>query len=565
MRTSIKQLVALSAATLSCVAAQAAPAKRPRLVVEIVVDQFRSDYLDRFDDLFLPAGRGQSTGGFRFLRERGADFSAARYPHFPLFTAPGHAVVSTGGYPYKTGIVGNDWYDKSARSPLYSVSDSGAKVVSDDASSKAKPMSPKNLRSSTLGDELKMATGGRSKVVTLSLKDRTAVLLGGRLSDASVWFDDSTGRWVSSDFYCKTGQLPAWVHDINERKIPNSNFGQNWVGSLPSAVLNRGWRPTGAPPFDHPIHGLGSQFPHPVNGGQTAPSSAYYKAWVLTPWANQFVLDSAQQAVQSEGLGKDEVPDLLAINLATNDYVGHAFGPDSPEMVDITVQTDKQLSKLFRFLDRTVPGGLANVTIALTGDHGVVPLVEDLAAAGFRAKRIEESEITTAAQNALVERYGAGKWILDYVEPSLYLDTDALKAAKIDPEEAQKVAARAVAALDGIYTAFTATQIEDGRLPNNDIGMRIAKGYYPKVSGDVMVITEAYHFIEGSPFSNNTTHGTVYSYDTHVPILLNGFGIRPGVYREEVSPADIAPSLSQILGITYPSACDGKPLAAALR
>lgn len=190
--------------------ASAAPVKKPRLAVVIVVDQLRADYLDRFNDLFLPPGKsGRDAGGFRYLRERGAQFPSARYKHFPLFTAPGHAVVSTGGYPYKTGIVGNEWFDVAARKPMYSVADEGAKVVTDDANSTATPMSPRNLRSSTLGDELKMATGGQAKVVSLALKDRPAILLGGRLSDATIWFDDSTGGWISSDFYCKNGALPA--------------------------------------------------------------------------------------------------------------------------------------------------------------------------------------------------------------------------------------------------------------------------------------------------------------------------------------------------------------------
>jgi predicted AlkP superfamily pyrophosphatase or phosphodiesterase len=540
-----------------------APQKRPRLVVEIVVDQMRPDYLDRFGDLLLPAGRGQNIGGFRWLRERGADFAAARYPHFPLFTAPGHAVVSTGGYPYKTGIVGNDWFDQSTRAPMYSVSDSSAKVISDDPASKAKPMSPRNLRSSTLGDELKMATGGKAKVVSLALKDRPAIILGGRLSDTSIWFDGTTGRWISSDAYCKNGQLPAWVQAFNARGIPKSRFGQNWSTDLLPAVANRGWKPAGAPPI-HPVYGLGEAFPHPVRGGQDAPGEGYYKAWELTPWANDFVFETAEKSIGSEGLGQDNIPDLLAFNLSTNDYVGHAFGPDSPEMLDITVQTDRRLAQFFRFLDRNIPGGLANVTIALTADHGVAPVPEDLEAAGFRAGRLEKDDVVAAAQTALADRFGAGKWVLDYVEPSLYLDNEALRQAKIDPEGAQKVAAQAIGALDGIYATYTGTQIQDGRLPQNDIGERIAKGYYPKVSGDVMVITEGNYFIETSAFKNNTTHGTVYSYDTRVPILMAGFGIHPGVFYNEVSPADIAPTLSLLLGTAYPSACDGKPLLPAL-
>jgi predicted AlkP superfamily pyrophosphatase or phosphodiesterase len=545
--------------------AMAAPSeKRPKLVVEIVVDQMRADYLDRFDDLFLPPGNNKNPGGFRWLRERGADFAAARYPHFPLFTAPGHAVVATGGYPYKNGIVGNDWYDQAARAPMYSVSDASATVISDDPASKAKPMSPRNLRSSTTGDELKIATGGKAKVVSLSLKDRTAIILGGRLSDTSIWFDTSTGRWISSNFYCKSGQLPAWVHTVNTRGLPASRFGQNWTSTLAPEVVNRGWKPATAPHI-HPVHGLGESFPHAVRGTKDTLDSSYFNAWTLTPWANDFVLGTAEKAIESEGLGQDGIPDLLAINLATNDYVGHAFGPDSPEVVDITVQTDRRLAQFFRTLNQKVPGGLDNVTIVLTADHGVAPVPENAEAGGFPAHRLPEEGVVGAAQKALTERFGAGQWVLEYVEPSLYLDDQAIERAKIDPAEAQLVAARAVAKLDGIYAAFTKSQIQEGRLPQNDIGARIAKAYYPKVSGDVMVVTEGFNFIEGKPFGNNTTHGTMYSYDTRVPLLMAGFGIKNGRFNTEVSPGDIAPTLSLLLGTAYPSACDGVPLAAAMR
>ncbi len=538
---------------------------KPRLVVTIVVDQLRADYLDRFNSLFLPPGRGgRDAGGFRFLRERGADYQAARYHHFPLFTAPGHAVVSTGGYPYKTGIVGNDWFDKTARVPMYSVSDSNAKVVSDTPNSPLKPMSPRNLRSTTFGDELKMATGGRAKIVSLALKDRPAILLGGRLSDAAIWFDNTSGLWVSSDAYCKSGQLPDWVKAVNARRVPQSKFGQTWSSILPAEVLKSGWKPSGAPAV-RPVYGLGAAFPHPVNGGLSAPGPAFYKAWELTPWANASVFETAQTAIQAEGMGRDDVPDSLTFNLSTNDYVGHAFGPDSPEVMDITVQTDRQLSAFFRFLDGAVPGGLSRVTIALTADHGVAPVPEDLQAAGFRAGRIAEADVVGAAETALDNRFGAQNWVLDYVEPSLYLDDAVIAAAKIEPEEVQKVAARAIARLEGVYNAFPRAQIEEGRLPQNDIGARIYKGFHPKVSGDVLVITEQNYFVEGAPFRNNTTHGTIYSYDTQVPVLLAGFGIRPGTYRDDVCPADIAPSLALILGIGRPSACDGTPLVSALR
>lgn len=557
-------LVFVSGMKSADAAAYPATAK-PRLVVMIVVDQMRADYLDRFNDLFLPPGKsGRDAGGFRFLRERGAQFPSARYKHFPLFTGPGHAVVSTGGYPYKTGIVGNDWYVKATRSPMYCVQDDAVKVVGALLNSTAEPMSPRNLRSTTVSDELKMATGGQARVVSLSLKDRAAILLGGHLPDAALWFDASTGQWISSSFYCKSGQLPAWAQALNARKLPDAYFGQSWNLNLPATALRRLWNPPMEPPFPA-VSAIGAAFPHRIDGGLKSPGAAFYKAFVLTPWANGFVLNTAKAAVLSQSMGQDETPDLLEINLASNDYVGHAFGPNSPEVMDITVQTDRQLSDFFRFLDRSVPGGLKNVTIALTADHGVAPVPDTMTAAGFHAGRILTGDVIAAANKALDGRFGARDWALHYVEPYLYLDDAALTSAKADPEVAQQVAARAIAALDGIYAAYPRAQLEEGRLPGTDLSAHLYRGFYPKVSGDVMIVTEQNYFTQSSPESHDTTHGTPYAYDTEVPLLLAGYGIRPGTYREDVGPADIAPSLCSLLGIGRPSACDGTPLVSALR
>ena len=541
-------------------------AARPRLVVTIVVDQLRSDFLDRFNDLFLPPGSSNAeAGGFRFLRERGAQFPGARYRHFPLFTGPGHAVVLTGGYPYKTGIIANDWFDKAGNSFVYCVQDDAAQVVGAEMGSRARPMSPLNLRSTTIGDELKMATGGRARVVTLSLKDRAAILLGGRLTDATIWFDDSTGTWVSSSFYCKGGDLPPWVQALNAKKAPDAAFGKPWQAALPAGALERVWKPAQSFAHAKAPYGMGEAFPHRIDGGLKEPGPDFYKAFTLTPWANQFVLDAAKSAVESQRMGQDETPDLLAFNLATNDYVGHAFGPDSPQAAEITVATDRQLADFFRFLDRTVPGGLDNVTIALTADHGVAPVPEAMAAVGFQAGRISEVRIKQAAEAALDARFGARNWVAEYVEPYLYLNDDASKAARADQAQVQQVAARALSGLPGVYNAYPRAQIEEGRLGTTDLAQRLYKGFYPKVSGDVLMVAEQAWFTEETPGRSATTHGSPYAYDTSVPLLLAGAGIRAGTYHEDVCPGDIAPSLSALMGIGLPSACDGTILASALR
>jgi predicted AlkP superfamily pyrophosphatase or phosphodiesterase len=533
--------------------------------VVIVVDQLRPDYLDRFVGLFLPPGQGGGdAGGFRYLRERGANFSDARHRFFPTLTGPAHALILTGGYPCKTGIIGNDWFSRPGRASVYCVEDPATAPVGGGPGSKAGPMSPHNLLSTTVGDELKMATGGVAKVVSLSLKDRAAILLGGREADAALWFDDSTGRWVSSAFYCKNGALPAWAEEINARRVPDARFGQTWTPSLPEEALRRTRRPPATLALPVP-HRLGSSFPHRVDGGLLAPGPAFYKAFTLTPWANDFVFETARAGVLAEGMGQDETPDLLALNLSPNDYVGHAFGPNSPEVMACAVETDRQLSEFFRFLHRTVPGGLDSVTLALTSDHGVAPIPEEMRAMGFHAGRILETDIEKVAETALDARFGAQDWVLKYVDFSLYLDDLAIAASGQDPEKVRVAAARALSGVEGIYAAYPREQVEQGRLGGTDLATLIYRGFHPGRSGDVLVVTEQLWFTEEAPRKHATTHGSPHVYDTAVPLLLAGFGIRPGVYRDPVCPSGLAPTLCALLGIGPPSACDGVLLAPALK
>lgn len=551
-------------------------ARRPHLTVVISIDQFRADYLRRLTDLFLPAKlSGGGVGGFRYLMDKGAYYVDARYDHFPTFTGPGHAVILTGGHPYKTGIVANDWFDKAQGKSVYCVDDPRQKVVGASAGSTAKPMGPLNLRSTTVGDELKLATNGASKVVTLSLKDRAAILLGGHTQDASLWFDDNGGRWISSTAYCPSGQLPKWAEELNAKAIPDKTLGTTWVPSLSKEALKRTIVPR-LKPVNEP-YGMGLTFPHKI-GAEHKKSN--YRAFTLTPSANAFVFESAKRAVDAERLGqRGEAVDLLALNLATNDYVGHAFGPYSPEAADVAVQTDRQISDFLNYLAKTVPGGLSEVVFAVTADHGVVPLVEDLQARDLLAGRVLESDVVSSAEKALTVSFGEGPWfgtgkdgksVGGYVEPYLSLGeaaiAQALKSGKAKSRaQIEKVAAEAVEALPGIYACYTRSQIESGALPQTDLTRHVLNGFFPKVSGDIVVVSDALSFTDpgtGGPYA--TTHGTPYAYDTHVPILLSGFGIRHGIWTDPVTPADIAPTLCQLLGIEYPSACDGKILPGAL-
>lgn len=545
---------------LATLAGAAVPAK-PRLVVLISIDQFRADYQTRFVDLFLPPATSAGAGGFRYLMERGAYHTDAHHDHFPLYTGPGHSIHFTGATPYKSGIVSNDWFDRGLDRPRYCVEDPGSPLVPPSS----KPgISPITLRVTTVGDELKMATGGQAKVWGLALKDRAAVLMAGHLADGVLWFDDQTGSWISSRYYRKDGTLPKWVTDWNGQKKIDPFFGKFWTLSVPPAALKRLWTPNNGHASNP--SGLGTSFGangHKIDGGMTAPGPAFYKAFTTTPYANEYVLETARELIRREGLGKDATPDILAINLSSNDYIGHAYGPDSAEVLDVTVQTDRQLSRFFQFLARTVPGGLANVTIVITADHGVSPIAAEAQEAGIPAGTYQDQALEDKVEEALVKELGPGKWTKKLVEANYYLDLDALKTKNVPVARAEEIAAAAFRAQPGIYAAFTSTQILEGRMLDNDVAQRVSRSFHPKVSGNVVIVPEPYWMPGYSTPPTGTTHGSPYAYDTSVPLLLAGFGIKPGRYTQRVSTLDTAPTLSDILGILQPSGCEGKILSHA--
>ncbi len=538
--------------------AGAAPV-RPRLVVLISIDQFRADYLMRFDDLFLPpAAKNGSVGGFRYLMEKGAYHTDAHHDHFPLVTGVGHSVHLTGAPPYKTGIVGNEWFDRELNAERYCVSDTKSPLVGAADPDGKSGISPATLRVSTVGDELKMATGGQAKVWAVALKDRAAVLMAGHLADGVLWFDDEAGTWISSRYYRKDGTLPAWVSEWNAAKKVDAFFGKNWELSAPPAALKRLWTPDNA--SASPRNGLGTTFPHAITGGLEQPGPAFYAAFTGTPFANGYTLDTAEEIIRQEKLGQDAIPDILAINLSSNDYIGHGFGPDSAEVLDVTVQTDVALSRFFNFLAKNVSGGLANVTIVVTADHGVAPIVAELSKAGFNAGATQVTKDNL--QKALAAELGPGDWVQDVVEENVYLNLQTIAAKKISYTRAEDVAASFLRQQPGIYAVYTRSQLLDGQMLDNDISHRVARSFHPQVSGELITVADPY-WVPGR--MTGATHGTPYAYDTSVPLLLAGAGIKPGRYTQRVSTLDIAPTLSDLLGVLQPSGCEGHVLSQALK
>lgn len=545
--------------------ATAGPTNPPKLTVVISIDQFRPDYLTRFYDHYLPARDGETIGGFRFLLAEGANFAEARVGHFPTYTGPGHAAILSGAPPAVNGVIGNVWYDRDRKDILYcvedgsvaEVSDTGAPASSDDimvGDAKDPGVSPKLMLGTTVGDELKQTTDFRAKVVGIAYKDRAGVLMAGHRADTVVWMSSETGTWVSSTAYGP--ELPGWVRAFNDTKPVDAYFGKTWEPLLPEAIAG-----LSSKPVEESLilaAGMTPAFPHVLKGGNNKRDKTFYKQFIVSGLANEVMTETAIAAIKGESLGADDVPDILALSLSTNDYVGHYYGPNSPEVADITLRTDRELSKLFTHLDQTI--GLDEVAIVVTSDHGVVPIPGDLAARGIRAGQVRVAEVIGAVEAALDEKFGDGDWVESFEDsaPHLYLNLETVAAKGADRDEVTRRAAEAVLVAEGVAAAHTRQQILNRKLPPSPFSELIYNGFHSGRSGDVLVITEPNWFIETDRYS--TTHGTPYDYDTAVPLLVYRKGLYSGSFYRPVTTMDIAPTLSRILGIGAPSGNQGRLL-----
>lgn len=543
----------------------AAEAPRPRLVVVLSVDQLSPAYLDRFRELFRPPRSGEGVGGFRYLMEEGAHHLNAHHDHLHTLTGPGHAALLTGAYPYKHGIIANSWYDRERETGRYSTDDPASPQVG--AADSSRGVSPRTLLVSTLGDELKMASGGKAKVWSISYKDRAAVFMGGHLADGALWFDRDAGAWVTSRFYARDGNLPGFIQAWNARRLPHQLFGAMWKLSVPEEALDLLWSPGAGPGAD--AVGLGLSFPHPLDGGRSVegsdasgarenPGRDFFTAFITSPHGNAHLLATAREIVSTQEMGRDGVPDLLAVGLSTNDYTGHIFGPHSAEVMDVTVRADAQLSDFFRFLDSHVEGGLERVTIALTSDHGVAPVIAGAMEAGMPGGHYDTGAVSEAVEAALDRRFGQGDWVEAFEAGYIYIRRETVLARRTGRELVEREAARAAMARGGIYVAWTRSAIEEGRVPGNDLGLRVIRSFHPARSGDVLIIEEPYWVEERS--RAGATHGSPYGYDTAVPLILAGAGVRPGTYAKRVSTVDLAPTLAAILRVPAPSGSEGAVL-----
>lgn len=543
--------------------------KRPRLVLLITVDQFRYDFLGRFQGLY--------TGGIARLARDGASWTQTNYDHTPTYTAPGHSTLLTGAWPAETGIIGNEWPDFDEKTNVTSVSDPTTKLLGGEAN--AKGSSPRRLMASTLGDELRLATASRAKVVGISIKDRSAILPGGRHANAAYWFSARTGTFVSSDYYFPA--LPAWAANYNAAAPVKKFCGQTWNRLLPEAEYAKRAGP------DAPFWEMGKKnnaplptdadkqkavsFPHTL---PEAPDKCYAEV-DYTPFANDLLVEFANAAVVNENLGADDETDVLSVSFSANDYIGHRYGPYSHEAMDISLRVDKSIGALMEFVDKRV--GAGNSVVIFTADHGVAPTPEHAAELGLPGGRIAGQDVVAAVKKEFTARFkksGEADHTADYIPQlrnrdvfyngNLYLNQAALKRDDVDADDAEDAACAAALTVPGIARCFTRTQLERGAVsPADPLARRVLHGFYPRRSGDIVVVYEAFKYLgDGNIVA---THGSPYSYDTHVPMIFLGAAFKPGRYREAATPADIAPTLAHTLGLQAPSNSVGRVLREGLK
>ena len=501
---------------------------RPKLVVVIVIDQFRGDYLERYRDQF-------ADGGFRVFLDHGAYFTDCNYDYANTRTAPGHATLFTGSYTSDHGIVANEWWDPQKRKRVTSVEDDSTKLVG--VNRDGPGASPHNLLSDTLGDELKLATGGKARVFAISLKDRAAVLPAGFGGDAAYWIDPQSGDWITSTYY--RPDLPEWVRNFNG-------------GHRAEKYWNREWREK-----DGDRNTLGLTAPRKTKDGTPA---GFYEVVGSTPFANDYEFEFAKELVLYEKLGAGSATDLLVISLSANDILGHQVGPDSPQMRGMALELDRQLGDFFDFLGHQI--GMANLWMALSADHGIAPLPEFAKTLRLSAANLDSKALREQINSLLAKKYAKkADYVLDLDYPLAWLSEEAFAGAPAGKKESDAEADAGEAMKQaGFAGYFTKAQLARGETPATETGRRYAHSYSPEGGWYVIGMPSLFHV----GITKGTDHATPFSYDTHVPLAFYGLAFQPGIYRTHAEPVDLAVTLASLLGINAPAKATGRVLIEAL-
>ncbi|MGQ0827363.1 MAG: alkaline phosphatase PafA [Bacteroidota bacterium] len=520
------------------VKAQTTPSK-PKLVVGIVVDQMRYDYIYRYWNKF-------GNEGFKRLVNEGFFCKNTNYNYVPTYTGPGHAAIYTGTTPAVNGIISNSWYDKNSGKNVYCAGDNAVSGVGTTASEGNR--SPVNMLSTVITDELRISSNMRSKVIGIALKDRSAILPAGHTANAAYWYDGSLGHFISSTYYMNN--LPVWVQEFNKKELAKKYLSQPWNTLLPIDMY------TESLPDDNKYEYIAKGetkpvFPHNLpelmkdNGGLNMIRS--------TPFGNSLTKDFAIEVIKNENLGKTEITDFLAISFSSPDYIGHAYGPNSVEQEDDFIRFDKDLAELLKFLDTQL--GKGNVLFFLTADHAAPEVPSYLMDLKIPAGYVNEGEMEDLLKQHLNKIYG-DTLVLSYSNQQVFLNHKIITDKKLVVQQVEATAAAFLLTQKNVSEVVTATALNNTQFTEGSRYL-MQMGFNAKRSGDVLVnYLPAY--VDYSP--TGTTHGSPYSYDTHVPLIFYGWNIKPGSSAEEVNITDIAPTLSIMLNIPFPNGCTGKPI-----
>ncbi len=553
-----------------------------RLIVVVVIDQFRGDSLQRYERLF-------GADGFRRLCDGGVWYQNAHYDHAHTDTAAGHATISTGSDPSAHGLISDDWIDRQTGRAMNCVSDPSSPVVGMDSGSDSS--SPVQLCASTFADEWIFATAGRGRAFGVSGKNRGAILPVGKAGKA-FWYNSGAGRMVTSRYYY--AELPAWAVEFNRVSAAEKYAGKSWERAtrdddgVPSAADDRS--------FEGGTSALGRTFPHRLTGGDRGRGPGgpgggagdgdrreegagnaggsgggglgrggfggrgggfgprLSEQVKYTPFGDAITIDFALELIRAEALGKKSALDVLTISLSSNDHAGHAFGPDSVEAKEMSYSLDRAMARLLQSLDQTI--GKQQYLLVLTSDHGVAYSPESVSDRGFAAKRYSFTDMTKQVRRGLNFTFRYLDWDAGFSSSGFYFDPEALRRCGVSPDALEKTAAEVIRATPGIAAAYTRTDILSGKLPDTDIARSVRSSYHAARSPDVFFVPEPY-WVEGT---GPASHGTPYNYDTHVPLLFYGADLKPKRVLRPTSIRDIAPTLTAILGCAAPSASQGVPL-----
>ena len=528
-----------------------ARAEKPKLIVQITIDQMRGDFPMRYQDRW-------GKGGFRYLLEKGTHYSNAHFQHADTETPIGHSALFTGTTPSHNGIVAGNWYDKDLKRIIYNCDDDRFPIIGQPAT-KGKGRAPTRLLSSTIGDELILSNNGQSRVFSVSIKDRGAILPGGHAGKA-FWYSYTDGRFVSSTYYYK--DYPQWVKQWNNSKVADRYKDTEWTLLNDKSTYVYG--NDDQRPYEVDTFGLGTTFPHPIKGD----SKSFYASLIATPFGDELTSEFAKRLVKEEKLGKGPATDFLAVSFSVTDYIGHFFGPSSLEAEDNLLRVDRLLADFIEFIDDQV--GLDNALIIVASDHGMCEAPEKMESMGFDVGRLTSDTITKGiVRDAIVEKLGVPETVIRlYEHPYIYLNEEKIAKTKYSVAEIETAVAEEIMKIKGIRIALTRTDIMHGNVAPTPLNQKIINNFHPKRSGNIHVVADQfwYFYYQMEPASEiAATHGSPWSYDTFVPIFFLGKDIPAQTIARPVTPYDIAATLAVELGVKPPSGSTGNPLVEVLQ